>query len=383
MTTVLISILILTTVITLIVGVVTWFILKSYTRQIRQALEPLAAATGSEVVLFRWKMRSQVTGSHQGLPFLCEYQAQSRGAPPFLTITAPMVFPFHFSIRRRNWFDRLGATLGLAITMPSGDESFDGSFQIITNDILPLVPLLSQHQARECFTSIFEGPLAKMEFSPTGAALTIKLEPSAAVKPSQVSDYLYYLEQLARLVPGIKRKTAVAPLRVSLFNLYLALPLVFFLVAGLALTIAGTELYPPLFPSLVPILTLVWPYAFGLLLVYLAVCWPAVRTYTNRHEKSALIIGLGLPAFFLLLMGLGYFTNGFLDTSPVRENKATVHEIFTKGRGSRRMSFNVAGRVSTDFPRPDQSISKGEPVIMQTRDGYWDIPWVSQWHLTR
>ena len=334
----------------------------------REALRVVAEETGCEISVHVLTLSSHISGYYKNVPFECTYTFQTRTSPPTLTVTIPTNVKCAFSLRKKNWFDRFWQAIGVAGTISTGNPAFDQLFFIDTADRESAELVLADGQLIEYIIHLFDNDVKRLSFDQKGVSVVRTLAP----KEIPTLPMFFYGLKMAKRIGMLQDK---APIRHESMKLdgvtlrhRLGVVMAIFIAIGGGLTIAGIEMYPPLFPSFAVVTAMVFPWFATLFIFFHLINWLMVKNRTDRHVTLSVFFLVSLPAFFLLTVGPVYFANGFLDDSPVVEKNAKVLKTFMKGRGGRKVSFLVGGRISADLDRGSQSLRGRRP-------GMYDGPW--------
>jgi hypothetical protein len=341
----------------------------------------IAEETGYEITVRKLTLSSHISGYYKKTPFERTYTFQTRTSPPTLTVTMPTNVKCLFSIRKKNWFDRFSEAIGLAGTISTGDPAFDQLFFIDTADRESVEAVLADGQLIEYIIHLFDNDAKQVCFDRRGVSVVFKLAP----KEIPTLRTFFYGLKMAYKIEVLQGRAPIRRQSMRLdgvtFRHRLGVVMAVLIAVGGGLTLAGVEMYPPLFPSLGTVTETVLPYLIALFIFFNLINWLMVRTSTDRHVTLVVFFLVSIPAFFLLTVGPVYFSNGYLDDSPVVEKNAKVLKTFTKGRGGRKVSFLVDGRTSADLDRGRSRCEAGDPVRMTIRAGRFDIPWVANWEI--
>ena len=370
---------IIAALVTVVAFVVAFFIIRSVFETCRESLRLIAEETGCDITVHKLTLSSRVSGYYNNLPFLCTYTFQTRTSPPTFTVTLPTDVRCVFTVRKKNWFDRCAAAIGLAKTISTGDGAFDRQFSVDTAEKESVDAALSDYQLLEYIIRIFGGQVKQLSFDRQGISIVRKLSPKEIPTPRM---FHYFLGMLYK-IKVLQDRAPVGYSDVTLdgvtFRHRLGVVMAIFICIGGGLAIAGIELYPPLFPSFKTATIMALPYGITLFIFFNLLNWLMVKCRTDRHVTLAVFFLVSIPAFFLLTIGPAYFANGYMDSSPAVQSQAKVLKTFIKGRGGRKVSFLVDGKPTAGFDRPRGCCKAGEPVRIMVHTGLFGIPWVSKW----
>lgn len=373
--------LVLVVAVTTLVVVIAFILVRKYGQSSQKALREVAERTGAHVT-FNWgTLGSTVSGHYNGVPFTCNYTPQNRSAPPTLMVTLSVPQRCSFTVRKRNWFDNLCTRIGLARSVVTGDKRFDLQVQTDTADERSALEALYDHRLRERLLEMFGQRVQGVQFNASGVSLTRRLSSHEPVTPEMVQTHLSQLQDISRESGGMLPRYTDTPAFGLTLQVRFGGPLVFLLIGGLVLTIVGTELYPTLFPSFFRVTVMALPYCLTVTVAFTLFVWLMVNHRTDRHVIISVVSALGIPAFYLITIGLLYFGNGYLDTSIPTEKEATILKIYTQGRGERKIRFTLDGKLTGGLDRPRGDYHYGQPVRLTVHQGRLDIPWVSGWRV--
>ncbi len=326
-----------------------------------------------------------IAGRRDGIPFSCAYRPPNKNVPPAFTVTIPKNAGLVFTLRRKNFYDRLCAGLGLTRPVITGDRHFDQRFQIDTAHPGSASRVFADAQTRQWLMEMFDGAAERLASGRDGLSLTRRL---GRGEPVAVADFDDSLRTAAAFYPIIRKATGSRyddSLTGGALQTRLAAPLLVLMPAGFALWIIADIHYPPLFPAFAPVAVRAAPFWGGLAFGYILIIWLTTRHRTDRHNTAGLAMLLAWPAFFLILMGGFNFVNGFMDISPAADQPAVIREVYSAGKGGKKVRFTLDGRATAGFSRPRSGgpYMAGRPVVLTVREGYLGVPWVQEWRALR
>ncbi|NLC71801.1 MAG: hypothetical protein GX751_10640 [Desulfuromonadaceae bacterium] len=380
------------------IAIVLGFFLFYIRRQarIRQSFEELSRrvhGTISRKSMFRGDL---LEGRHDGSPYSCRYRMGSKNRPPSLRIRLHIPGPVKLVIRRKSWYDRFAAGIGLAAELPTGDAVFDQAFNLDTEQDAEVLSSLADQGLRRQIEALFGlgFPLQQIVFAREDLSLVLSPFRNKNLASVPLEKYLELLKGLSggfssaghstscyQQCFAMDRRPPVARIGLALLFVFCG----FLVVGGVLALVFGLAAYKPVGNRLmVDALILSAPVA-GLFLMVVFL-WLRGRSSAQRFFSWVLL--LSLTGFPLSLTGGAVVTNGLWDRGDEVSRRVRVTGLYYRtNKNSRRYylvfpSWQAAGRdetISVPFAF-FRSVRRGEDIVVRTKPGYWREEWLTGFH---
>ncbi len=332
----------------------------------------------------QWQACTGETQSPRFL-FIPERRQGKHNKPPELSVQVTLYPPCDLVLRPITAGDRLGLAIGLARTLPTGDEEFDRQVYVeATHERFP-GDLLAKPEARAEILKVFALGFQRLIWSAAKGTLTAHQTgyiPSGARNIQTVGDTAASLESLASLGTGLE----AGPLPDWNFRRNLGLAWCWLWLVALPVLSAYcfynvTQVYPPLTGN--------WfhaaPWIFVGMSLFVPQAWFVFRDSPKGHETLgmwsvvvAILLAAGVyPVFFTL--------NGWLDKEPGARVELPVKNVyFTRTKNHTNyyavLDATIGGRlvdtVSIDTTIHDM-VKRGQLNMAEVEygPGHFGFPW--------
>jgi len=297
----------------------------------------------------------------------------NRRLPLTLDKNRPILF------RRETREDKLGKLLLVNRELQTGDEPFDDDVYIETTmpaDIA--LEAISDPRVREPVKRLLEDDWTRVKVYEQEDLVRVEQEPTQEVwvRPERVERAVDQVAKLAEALVPVTAQRAEGPSPSQRRRLLTGAIVVAWLL-GVALTIAGIRLFPPL--TLTPIYACAGA-AVGLFVLSVPVLGLLVRGHSDSLHTLYQLLVWQFVGVLPLCVGVGITLNGMLDEGPRTEH--TAHVV-----GVERLSYRyggvyaeveswLEGSETLYVQVPDESeLSKGKKATVTAGAGALGWPW--------